>query len=134
MRVPKVTIVADKLLGALDSRSQSENERNSGWDVHLYSDKDTIRISRCLFVRRGCTYLEEVLAVVPFKSSRDEGGVKVNPVPSTILLIVTGQHNLVVTRHLDANAVVRERVRMVEIEDEEKTSPFKNDHFVALRG
>lgn len=83
--------------------------------------------------RPGCTYLEEVLAVVPFKSSRDEGGVMVNTVPSTIVLIVAGQHNLVVTRHLDANAVVRERVRGVEIEDKEKTSPFKHDHFVALR-
>lgn len=83
---------------------------------------------------RQChTYLKEVLSIVPLQCGGDKCSGEVNTVPSAVLLVIAGQDDLVVPSDIDADAIVCERVCMVEIEDEEETSTFKYDYFVALR-
>lgn len=65
--------------------------------------------------RRDClTHLQPVLSSVPFHRRREVLPVHVDPVVTSEPLLVAGQDHLVVSRNLDANSVVSERLVRVD--------------------
>lgn len=73
-----------------------------------------------------------ILASIPFHRSSEETGSLVDSVVSTDLLGVSVEHHAISARHIDANAVVAEALRGVEVEDEYQSSSLKDNHLVIL--
>ncbi len=55
---------------------------------------------------------------------------QVNSIEPSETLFVTGEHNLVLSGLLNANAIVRERLRRVEVEDEKNSGTLEDDLFI----
>ena len=68
---------------------------------------------------RQTAHLKPVLPTVPLKRRCDEFGIHVYVLEPSILLVIGAEHNLVFSIHINANAVIREGLGRVEIEDKE---------------
>ena len=58
--------------------------------------------------------------------------IGVNPIKARESLFVTGENDLILSSGIDSNTIVGERIRGMEVEDEQKASSFKNYNFIAL--
>jgi len=79
---------------------------------------------------RGKVNLQPILPAVPFHRSREVLSTKADITKSAIFLRVTGQNDLVLSSFLDADPIIGEAVRWVEIEDEQKSCTFVDNDFV----
>lgn len=98
-------------------------------------------------VRHSNTYLNIITPAVPAQGARDMRKRSVDVLPSSELLVVRREHYTILAslfcvqlntwseqesdiRLTDAYPVVREGVGRMEVENEEETATFKNDHLV----
>ena len=68
---------------------------------------------------RKTSHLEPILPTVPLERRREESGIHVHILKTSILLVIAAEHNLVFSSDFHPNAVIRERIGRVEVEDEE---------------
>lgn len=76
------------------------------------------------------THLHPVLPVVPLQRCGEENTVSLDVIKAAKTFLVAGQHDTIFARLLNANAVVRERVGRVEVEDKHQTCPLEDDNLV----
>lgn len=65
------------------------------------------------------TYLQVILPPIPLQRCSEIRPVRGNPIEPPEALLIRRERDLVLSRLLDADAVVREGLRGVEVEDEE---------------
>ena len=73
-----------------------------------------------------------VLSPVPFHRCREEPCALINAIEPADFLRVSVEYHSVCTGHLDADAVVREALSGVEVEDEHQTAALKDNDLVGL--
>lgn len=119
-------IHSKRLLQALDlGQNDSRPRRN----VYLQLDMSAALVWPKQY---DASHLHPVLAVVPFHGSGFVRDARVNVVKPAKLLLVAGQHNSVRPRDFNAHAVIGERVRRVEVENEEQAGTLVYDDLVSF--
>ena len=68
---------------------------------------------------RKTSHVKPVLPTVPLQRCRDEFGIHVDILKASVLLVIAAEHNLVFSSDIHPNAVIRERIGSMEVEDEE---------------
>lgn len=78
------------------------------------------------------THLKPVLPAIPLHGSGEVLDGLVEPLVSAKLLVVRRENNRVLAGPVGADAVVRERLGGVEVEDEEEVSTLEDNDLIGL--